>query len=147
MGGGGAASPDTYAADVATWNLAGVTCSPADGTVTVTVDATDAIGNTAVQDSDDITSDNILPTAVTSFDMEPDHEKLVMSWDDPSATDTNFYGLVVRYDDWESSGMPAKTIGTECSDVKQPAKGIGEIDELMIWILTRLLWFENRGIY
>ena len=33
----------------------------------------------------------------------------------------------VRYDDWESSGMPAKTRGTERFDVKQPAKGIEEI--------------------
>jgi hypothetical protein len=66
LGGGPAVNPDTYAGGVATWNLAGVTCTPSDGTVTVTVTATDPIGNTA-SDSDDIIADNTPPVAVADL--------------------------------------------------------------------------------
>ncbi|MGD8627849.1 MAG: FlgD immunoglobulin-like domain containing protein, partial [bacterium] len=65
LGGGPAVNPDTYVAGVATWTtmLTNVACTPANGTVTVTVTATDDLGNTA-SDSDDITSDNIAPAAI-----------------------------------------------------------------------------------
>lgn len=66
LGGGAAVNPDIYAFGVAIWNLAGVTCTPSDGTVTVTVNATDPIGNTA-GDSDDIIADNTPPVAVTDL--------------------------------------------------------------------------------
>jgi hypothetical protein len=47
LGGVADANPDTYLGGVATWTLVSVTCLPSDGTVTVTVTATDGIGNTA----------------------------------------------------------------------------------------------------
>ncbi len=101
FGGGAAETPGDYVGGTATWTLGSAACSPLDGTVTVTVDATDAIGNAATPDSDDIEADNTLPDPVTGFDVEPGHELLVMSWDDPSTTDDNFYGVLVRYDDWD----------------------------------------------
>jgi len=39
LGEGATANPDSYTGGTATWTLIGVTCTPADGTVTVTVDA------------------------------------------------------------------------------------------------------------
>ena len=97
LGGGGSVNPDTYVGNVATWTLSGVSCTPANGTVTVTVTATDPLSNTA-QDSDGITSDNLAPGAVTGFTAEPGHGKTTLSWDDPSGLDTNYYGVLVRYD-------------------------------------------------
>ena len=99
FGGGAAVNPDSYAGGVASWTLAGVTCAPSDGTVTVTVTATDAMSNSA-SDSDDITSDNTLPGAITGFDAAPAHEEVALVWDDPTGLDTNYYGVVVRYAAW-----------------------------------------------
>ncbi|MBD3366840.1 MAG: hypothetical protein GF405_01545 [Candidatus Eisenbacteria bacterium] len=79
LGGGADVNPDNYAGGVATWDLASVTCTPSDGVVTVTVTATDAIGNTA-SDSDDITADNTPPSAVADFDAAPGHQKCELSW-------------------------------------------------------------------
>lgn len=79
LGGGAADNPDSYVGGVATWNLAAVTCTPSDGTVNVTVTATDAIGNTD-SGSDDITADNTAPTAVADFDAAPGHQKCDLTW-------------------------------------------------------------------
>jgi len=66
FGGGAAVNPDSYVitgqGPTATWTLTGVTCTPADGTVTVTIDAYDRAYNAAAQDSDTITADNTAPT-------------------------------------------------------------------------------------
>jgi len=99
--GGSEVPAEDYTAPVATWTiaLAGVTLT-ADGLKTVTVTAKDGLGNTGIG-SDQITVDNLPPTPITGFDMAPGHEKLVMSWDNPSATDINFYGIQIRYDDWD----------------------------------------------
>jgi hypothetical protein len=63
LGGGAAVNPGSYNSSTgeATWTLSGVSCTPSNGTVTVTVDATDDFGNQATQGSDVITSDNIAP--------------------------------------------------------------------------------------
>ena len=100
-GGGSAVVAEDYTAGVATWTtaLAGVTLT-GDGLKTVTVTATDWLGNDETGD-DTITVDNTRPTAITGFNMEPRHEGIVMTWDDPSDTDDNFYGVVVRYNDWD----------------------------------------------
>jgi len=79
LGGAADADPDSYIGDVATWDLASVDTDPENGTVTVTVTATDAIGNTD-DGSDDITADNTPPTAVADFDAAPGHEKCDLSW-------------------------------------------------------------------
>jgi len=68
LGGGPAVNPDTYAGGVATWTtmLTSVACTPANGTVTVTVTATDDLGNTD-SGSDDIIADNIPPVAISNI--------------------------------------------------------------------------------
>jgi len=97
LGGGANVTPGSYIGDVATWTIGSVTCSPSDGTVTVVVTATDPTGNTG-NGSDTITSDNTAPGAVTGFMAEPHHGKVTLSWDGPSGLDTNYYGVLVRYD-------------------------------------------------
>jgi hypothetical protein len=68
LGGGSAATPDSYnpVSGLATWCLASVTCDPSDGTVTVLVTATDALGNVGTG-SDDITADNTAPSGITGL--------------------------------------------------------------------------------
>ncbi len=97
LGGGAAVNPVSYLGNVATWNIASVTCTPADGIAWVYVDATDAIGNPAAQGSDDIITDNTLPTAVTAFDAAPGHQKCDLSW--TMGTDTYLDGVVIQRTD------------------------------------------------
>jgi hypothetical protein len=96
LGGGTAVNPVSYdsGTGAAVWNLGSVTCTPANGTVWVYVDATDAIGNPAAQGSDDIIADNTPPTAVTGFDAAPGHQKCDLSW--TMGTDTYLDGVVVQ---------------------------------------------------
>jgi hypothetical protein len=95
LGGGASVAPDTYVGGVATWQtmLGSVTTNPANGTVTVTVTATDPIGNTS-NGNDTIIADNIAPTAVMAFDAAPAHEECVLSW--TNGTDTYLAGVTVR---------------------------------------------------
>ncbi|MCD6468111.1 MAG: hypothetical protein J7L32_02205, partial [Thermoplasmata archaeon] len=51
-----------YNGTVAWWIISGVTCSPSDGTVTVTINASDPAGNYNNTESDTITADNTAPT-------------------------------------------------------------------------------------
>ena len=97
LGGGVSVTPDSYVGDVATWAISSVACSPSDGTVTVTVTGTDSTGNTG-NGSDTITSDNTAPGAVTGIAAAPGHGKVMLSWNDPSGLDANYYGVLVRYD-------------------------------------------------
>ena len=96
LGGGTAVNPVSYdsGTGAAVWSLASVTCTPANGTVWVYVDAADAIGNPAAQGSDDIIADNIAPTAVTDLDAAPGHQKCDLSW--TMGTDTYLDGVVVQ---------------------------------------------------
>jgi parallel beta-helix repeat protein len=64
--GGGSVPPDSIRGSVAYWNVASVTCDPANGTVMVTVTATDLRGNVGTG-SDTITSDNIAPVAIANL--------------------------------------------------------------------------------
>ncbi len=68
LGDSAAVNPDTYAGGLATWTtaLTGVTCTPANGVVTVTVTATDNLGNTD-SDSDGIIADNIPPATIANL--------------------------------------------------------------------------------
>ncbi|MBD3348872.1 MAG: T9SS type A sorting domain-containing protein [Candidatus Eisenbacteria bacterium] len=102
LGGGAAVNPDSYAGNVATWTTAisSVTCTPSDGTVTVTVSAVDDQGNAAAPDSDTIVSDNIAPTAISGFTAAPSHNEAVLAWDDPTATDVNFYEVHIQSNAW-----------------------------------------------
>ena len=115
LGGGANVAPDSYVDGSATWTIPGVTCSPSDGAVTVTVTAVDPAGSTA-SGIDDIVSDNALPGGVTGFTAQPGHGKTTLSWDDPSGLDANYYGMLVRYDgggDYPQYG----TLGSYPSDV------------------------------
>ena len=53
----------------ASWTILSVTCNPPNGTVAVTVKATDIVGNydIANDNTDDITADNTAPSPVSSF--------------------------------------------------------------------------------
>jgi hypothetical protein len=94
LGGSASANPDTYLGTTATWTVGSVTCSPSNGTVTVTVSAIDPLGNPATPGSDDIIADNTAPTAVTGFDASPGHEECALSW--TMGTDTYLAGVTVR---------------------------------------------------
>ncbi len=102
LGGGAAVNPDTYVSPTATWTIASATCSPANGTVIVTVDATDDNANMATQGSDDITSDNIPPLDLAGFTAMPGHEKIHLAWTGNGTAnyDANFLGVVVRAVPW-----------------------------------------------
>ncbi|MCK4513121.1 right-handed parallel beta-helix repeat-containing protein, partial [bacterium] len=95
LGGASDANPDTYADPVATWTLSSVSCTPADDehVVTVTVTATDPIGNTA-NANDTIIADNVAPTVVTVFDASPAHEECSLTW--ANGTDTYYEGTVIQ---------------------------------------------------
>jgi hypothetical protein len=102
LGGDAAQTPDGYDGSTATWttDIDAVACNPANDLLTITVDATDPLGNPAVQGSDDITSDNIAPTAILGFAAAPGHNKAELSWDDPTLTDTNPYKVMIRSNAW-----------------------------------------------
>ncbi|MCB0635689.1 MAG: hypothetical protein KDC54_03680, partial [Lewinella sp.] len=89
LGGGSAVNPDSYSAGTATWTLASVTCTPADGPVTVTVTATDGGSNTG-SDSDDITADNTAPAQVTDLDATPEYHTVNLTWSDVTGN-TGYY--------------------------------------------------------
>jgi hypothetical protein len=96
LAGGNPVHPNSYnwGTGEAVWNAwVATTTAPANGAVTVTVYAEDPIGNTD-SGTDDITADNILPTAVTGFDAAPGHQKCDLAW--TSGTDDNLEGVTVR---------------------------------------------------
>jgi len=98
--GGGTINPTTYDGTTASWTVAGVTCSPTDAAITVTVSSTDPYGNAGTPGSDNIMADNTHPDAITGLDASPAHEEVVLVWDDPTGLDTNLRGVMVRYDAW-----------------------------------------------
>lgn len=98
LGGGAAVGPDSWAPPVATWNLAAA-CSPADGTLTVTVTATDGGGN-ASQATDTIIADNTPPTPLLGLSVLPGHEKLHLSWTAIAGNDANPLGVEFRQAAW-----------------------------------------------
>ena len=99
-GGGTEVVAEEYAGGQAKWTaaLANVTLT-ADGAQTVTVTATDWLGN-STSDSDDIIVDNTAPGTVAGFAAAPAHEEVVLSWSDASGADLNYCGVMVRYDVW-----------------------------------------------
>jgi hypothetical protein len=100
VGGGTAVVAESFTTGTAYWPTAvdGATYL-SDGLRSVTVTATDWLGNTA-SNSDDIIVDNTPPGTVSGLDAAPAHEEVVLSWSDASGEDTNYYGVMVRYDVW-----------------------------------------------
>jgi hypothetical protein len=149
FGGGGSVNPTTYDGTTATWNVGAVTCSPSDGTVTVTVTATDGLGNSN-NDNDDITSDNIAPNAITGFDAEPHHERVALSWDNPSGLDTNYYGVVVRYDvtgDYPLYDVSGSYPGSETGGAGDAFNATGVSTSADHNIATRDIYYYSAFVY
>ncbi len=98
LGGGATDPPTTYntitGAAVWTATITSVTCLPLNGDVTVTVSATDAIGNVATPGSDTIIADNVAPTAVLDFDAVVGNQKCDLTW--TLGTDLYLAGTVVQ---------------------------------------------------
>ena len=96
--------PASYVAPLASWPVvASASCNPANGIITVTVTATDALGNVGTG-SATITADNTAPTALTNFRANAGHNKVNLTWDDPSGGDPTYRGVLVRYAKW--TGYP-----------------------------------------
>ncbi len=99
LGGGETDNPTGYdwSTGAAVWTIVaptGVTCDPLNDVVRVDVDATDGIGNPAVQGFAEIIADNTAPTAVTAFDAAPGNQKCDLSW--TMGTDDWLDGVVVQ---------------------------------------------------
>jgi hypothetical protein len=99
LGGSAAANPDNYSDPLATWDLASVTCTPADGPVNVDIKATDASLNETTN-TGTITADNTAPTALENASIAPGHRKIHLSWDDITPRDANPLGVEFRYNTW-----------------------------------------------
>jgi parallel beta-helix repeat protein len=99
-GGGSSVAPDDYTGGVATWNLDDVDLA-GDGLKTIAVTATDLLGNVGTG-STTTTVDNTNPTAITGFDAAPAHNKVALTWTDPTSlpVDVNFYEVVIRSNAW-----------------------------------------------
>ncbi len=108
-GGGSAVVAEDYTSDVATWTVALTSVTlEADGLKTVTVSAQDGVGHIGTG-TDQITVDNTAPTALTGFAAAPGHNKVDLSWDDPSSVDANLYQVMILSTAW--SGYPNYTGG------------------------------------
>ncbi|MCC6396168.1 MAG: T9SS type A sorting domain-containing protein, partial [Bacteroidetes bacterium] len=96
--------PAGYAAPLASWPVvASASCSPANGAITVTVTAIDALGNVGTG-SATITADNTPPNSLANFKANTGHNKVNLTWDDPSGGDPTYRGVLVRCAKW--AGYP-----------------------------------------
>ena len=147
LGGGAAASPDTWAPPVATWNLAAV-CSPANGTLTVTVTATDS-GSNASQATDTIISDNLPPTALLGLAVLPGHGKLHLSWTPIGGNDANPLGVEFRWAAWGDyprydTPAPAYPADPVAGALALQATGVDAVD----WpVLARDIYYVAGFVY
>ena len=62
VGGNAATNASGYDGTVAYWNISGIDCTPDDGTIIITINASDKSGNYATEVNDTITADNTAPT-------------------------------------------------------------------------------------
>jgi len=121
-----AVNPITYAAGVATWEIASITCLPADGEITVAVSATDPVGNIGTG-SGTITADNTAPAQIAGFAAAPGKAKTVLSWTAP-APDVTMKNVLVRFAKWNdyphyattAPGFPASPTAGDGTAVDVP---------------------------
>jgi hypothetical protein len=106
----------TVAGDVYTWTLA-ATAGMGDGPVTATVTATDGLAQTASA-GDAITADNTAPDALAGLLVAPGHEKIHLSWTEPTPdTGSPLQGVVFRYVTWSNSPAYAGPLPDPPADV------------------------------
>ena len=119
-----AMAPTSLVGTTASWDFPTDQLS-ADGTYTVTLTATDDLGNEGSA-TFDITVDNTLPTAVTAVSAGPGHNHIDLTWADPSGLDDNYYavelwrtawGVYPEYDNAEPSYPAPPGTGTMVSGV------------------------------
>jgi Right handed beta helix region/Bacterial pre-peptidase C-terminal domain len=122
LGGLVAATPDSYVAPLATWTIASVTATPADGGLSVLVSAWDAALTPGIPLADTIIADNTKPDAMTGLTALPGHQQVSLTWDDASTKDLYYSGVMIRaaawgdypeYDDAEPSYPANQAAGSE----------------------------------
>lgn len=84
-----------------TWTIPSGTavCAPANGTVTVEVNAVDAVGN-AGAGADEITSDNTPPSEVTDLLVSPHFHRVGLEWSPPSDAWGVLQGIEIHRTRW-----------------------------------------------
>lgn len=94
LGGAATAPPQSFGPPAATWTVPAAVCAPRDGTILVSVTATDPLGNATVA-TRAITADNTPPTPVSGLTAHPGHEKIDLQWG--GGADANFARTDFRY--------------------------------------------------
>lgn len=106
FGGGAAVNPLTYntGTGLATWSGALVTC--ADGSVSITITATDPADNTTTDNSASLICDNTDPVVATTTITSPNggdfwagNSSQLITWNTGDITETNLTGLTLEYFD------------------------------------------------
>ena len=91
-------APTSLVGDDASWDFPTDDLA-ADGTYTVTLTATDLLGNEGTA-TFDITIDNTAPTAITAVAAAPGHNEVDLTWADPSGLDANYYAVELWRTAW-----------------------------------------------
>ncbi|MCK4680355.1 hypothetical protein KAT82_04470, partial [bacterium] len=152
-GGGTAVVAEEYTGGRAKWTAALTNVAlMADGVQSVTVTATDWLGN-STSDSDGIAVDNTPPGNVTGFAAAPAHEEGILSWTDPTSPslDTNYYGIVVRYDAWGDYPLYGTTApaypGTPTAGAGEAFNGTGAVTGAVHAIVPRGIHYYSAFAY
>ena len=91
-------APTSLVGDDASWDFPTDDLA-ADGTYTVTLTATDLLGNEGTA-TFDITIDNTAPTAIAAVAAGPGHNEIDLTWADPSGLDANYYAVELWRTAW-----------------------------------------------
>ncbi len=149
VGGGTAVPAEDYSGSVATWTVALEDVElTADGVHTVTITVTDGLGNVGTG-SDGIVVDNTPPDKVTGFVSAPAHEEVILSWNDASGADANYYGVLVRYAAWGDyplydTAAPAYPADETAGDGEAFS---GDADGGVHSILARDIYYYSAFVY
>jgi hypothetical protein len=139
-------NPTTFALGTATWStVSSAVCNPANGTITVTVTATDILGNVGIG-TKTIIADNMKPVHVANFRATPGHKKVNLTWDNTTGLDANLRGVQVQYTKW--AGYPVYPAPV-------PVSPVSETDGLTAALVegagttggTHTFATDDRGIY
>jgi len=97
------------------------------------------------------TVDTAAPGNITGFAAAPAHEEVDLSWDDPTGLDTNYLGVVVRYDAWGdypyySTSAPAYPVD-ETSGDGEAFDGTGLVTGATHSIVDRDIYYYSAFVY